>query len=130
MRIVGLYLLIFVHLCANTTLAELLKMPFLGAHFIAHQERNPNISMMQFLSMHYWGKDLNDKDGREDMKLPFKKLLSHAKHLLFQTAERSFRYEKTIYQLNPPVISRENFIKSLSLEKHYRPPQATGIIFS
>ena len=129
MRTACLYILIVVHLCANTTLAELLKMPFLGEHFIAHQERNPRISMMQFLSMHYWGKDINDKDGKEDMKLPFKKLSSHS-HLLFQTLLRSLHYRKDIHYIRSVAIYRENFIGSLFLERLYRPPQAVLAKFS
>ncbi|SEB18083.1 hypothetical protein [Pedobacter hartonius] len=78
---------------------------------------------MQFLSMHYWCKDINDKDGKEDMKLPFKKLQLHSQHLLFQTPVRSFQHQKDIRYMNPMVIHREGFIRNLYLVKLYRLPQ-------
>ena len=41
-------------------------------HYMEHRERDSSIHMLEFLSMHYWGHDINDNDQDRDMQLPFK----------------------------------------------------------
>lgn len=67
------YLFLFVLVIHTSPLSQLLKLPVLFTHFADHKHRNHNISFTEFLSMHYWGKDINDNDTQEDNKLPFKK---------------------------------------------------------
>jgi hypothetical protein len=55
----------------------------LAIHFIDHSQRQPDISFLDFLSMHYWGTDLNDNDTEEDQKLPFKGITTHHIHDVF-----------------------------------------------
>lgn len=52
---------------------QLLKLPILIQHFSEHKALDPTISFTDFLSMHYWGEDIDDNDYDRDMKLPFKK---------------------------------------------------------
>lgn len=47
-------------------------MPMLVEHFIEHRKENKNITLYQFLSMHYTMGDVKDADYEKDMKLPFK----------------------------------------------------------
>lgn len=47
-------------------------MPLLVKHFIEHREKDKNLSLWNFLNMHYAGNDAKDADYDEDMKLPFK----------------------------------------------------------
>jgi hypothetical protein len=56
-----------------TGCAQLVKLPKLYEHFVEHFKLNPSLSLVEFLSMHYWGDDLNDDDDEKDMALPFKK---------------------------------------------------------
>ena len=58
----------------NSSLNELFKLPVLYAHFMEHRNLDKNIDLMDFLSMHYCGNDLNDNDQDRDMQLPFKQL--------------------------------------------------------
>lgn len=104
-------------------MGELLKMPFLGAHYLEHQHRNPKIGVMEFLSMHYWGTDLKDNDQQKDMKLPFKKILHQSHHTLFQSAFKTVCLQKPVYLLKPFFTDPANFLLHPSLEKPYRPPQ-------
>lgn len=55
-------------------LEHFLKIPVLVVHYFEHQHRGTAISVMEYLSMHYWGQDINDDDQERDMDLPFKKV--------------------------------------------------------
>jgi hypothetical protein len=72
----------------SLSLQEFLKIPVLVAHYFEHQQRGPSITFIEYLSMHYGGKDINDNDQDRDMQLPFKKVdLSHASQTLFAESE-------------------------------------------
>ena len=47
-------------------------MPLLVEHFIEHRHENKNITLYQFLYMHYAMGDVHDADYAKGMKLPFK----------------------------------------------------------
>ncbi len=53
---------------------QLIKLPVLVMHYIEHRAQDGNLTVVQFLSMHYWGKDKNDNDQDRDNQLPFKKV--------------------------------------------------------
>jgi hypothetical protein len=57
---------------STTELYQLLKIPLLIQHFIEHREENKNITLTQFLYIHYGTGDVKDSDYDKDMKLPFK----------------------------------------------------------
>jgi hypothetical protein len=67
----------------NTSLDQFLKLPVLFEHFEEHQERDPQVNLLAFLSMHYWGQDLDDNDNARDMQLPFKKVNINIHQVLF-----------------------------------------------
>lgn len=48
-----------------------------------HKSVNNDISIMDFLSMHYWGTDLNDNDDNRDMQLPFKNIAHNVLTVVF-----------------------------------------------
>ena len=58
----------------SLSLQQVLKLPVLVAHFFEHQQRGYSITVMEYLSMHYWGQDIDDNDHDRDMQLPFKKV--------------------------------------------------------
>lgn len=71
----------------SLSLQQILKMPILISHFFEHQQRGPSITFIEFLSMHYWGQDIDDNDDERDMELPFKKVdFSHSSLTLFVEA--------------------------------------------
>ncbi|MCG2793518.1 MAG: hypothetical protein L6262_08240 [Weeksellaceae bacterium] len=63
------------YLISTTELSQLLKFPTLVEHYIEHKEQNPQISVIQFLVLHYEGSHSknrhHNKDYDEDQKLPF-----------------------------------------------------------
>lgn len=59
---------------STTELSELLKLPVLVEHYIEHKDRSPEMSLVDFLALHYNDhlKDHpHDHDYEQDQKLPF-----------------------------------------------------------
>lgn len=113
---------------SGSAIAELFKAPLLVSHYIDHTSRNPNINFVDFLSMHYWGNDIVDNDSKQDMKLPFKKILYGHHQLLF--CQEPF-FELSPNQSGKPnelcFFYREKEISRLS-GKPYRPPQPSFLV--
>ena len=63
--------LLATYLFTTTELGQLLKVPILISHYLEHKASS-NLSLSQFLSMHYVQGDVKDADYAKDMKLPFK----------------------------------------------------------
>ena len=55
-------------------MAELLKLPIVFQHYTEHKQADKDISMLDFLAMHYLNGSPKDNDYERDMKLPFKSL--------------------------------------------------------
>lgn len=83
----------------NSSLGELFKIPVLYAHFMEHRSLDHDIDIFDFLSMHYFGDDLNDNDQDRDMELPFKKISDSG---AFQLAPP---------QVSKPVLEKRQFFK-------------------
>lgn len=60
-------------LFGSTELHEVLKLPFLLAHFREHRSETPLLTIMEFLRIHYTsGQHPDDNDDKSDKQLPFK----------------------------------------------------------
>lgn len=118
------YILIFAVLLNNNTVTELLKTPFLVKHYIEHHHKNSSIGIARFISMHYMGNDIKNHDDVKDMKLPFKKIESHAHYLLFKSTSRAYSLLSRSYKYVPQPILQVNFFEDSYIDKLYRPPQA------
>jgi len=64
--------LLSVYLISTTELYQLLKIPFFVEHYIEHRGLNHNLTVWEFMTLHYFGDDLRDDDDAKDMQLPFK----------------------------------------------------------
>ncbi|CDS97992.1 MULTISPECIES: hypothetical protein [Sphingobacterium] len=68
-------LLLSVYLISTTELGQLLKFPILIEHYFDHKEKNPEVTVLQFLEVHYAGSHLenhpHDDDYEQDKQLPF-----------------------------------------------------------
>lgn len=69
-------LFLSVYLLSITQLGELIKLPLMVEHYMEHKERNSNLTIFEFLCIHYQGQDVPDADYDKDMKLPFKSYTS------------------------------------------------------
>lgn len=127
MKRVVVYFLVICFL-SGSAITEVFKAPMLVSHYIDHVSRNPAISFVDFLSMHYWGKDIVDNDAKQDMKLPFKKIFYGHHHTLFchvqifEVAENRVPIsdELCFFYLNEEISALSG--------KPYRPPQIPSFV--
>ena len=75
MRRVLAILFLSVYLISTTELGQLLKFPMLVEHYFEHKEKNPQMTVVEFLALHYEGNHLenhpHDDDYEHDQQLPF-----------------------------------------------------------
>lgn len=67
-----IFLLSFMLFFDGSIMSQFMKLPKLYEHFIEHKSLNDQVNIIDFISMHYMGKDINDSDHDKDMSLPFK----------------------------------------------------------
>lgn len=64
-----------IYLLSTTEFCQLLKIPVLVEHYIEHKEENTEMSILDFLTLHYQGNHQEnhpyDYDYQQDQKLPF-----------------------------------------------------------
>ena len=67
------YFLVFVFLCANTSLGQLVKLPNLVEHYKAHKNElsSNSISFIEYIKLHY---AKNVDNNQDHQNLPFKTL--------------------------------------------------------
>ncbi|WP_344821805.1 hypothetical protein [Rurimicrobium arvi] len=76
-RFVAIFFFTVYLLSTHVQVLELMKLPVLMEHFAEHRQRNPQVTFIQFLCMHYTEQNVKDSDYERDMQLPFK-TLSHS----------------------------------------------------
>lgn len=72
MKRISAILLLCISMLAQTELHQLLKFSVFAQHFAEHKKENPNISVVNFIVLHYLSGNIKDKDYEKDMQLPFK----------------------------------------------------------
>jgi hypothetical protein len=65
-------ILTFVYLFTATELNQLWKFPIFISHFIEHREESPDITLLEFVALHYFSGDVRDADFARDEQLPFR----------------------------------------------------------
>lgn len=126
-RLIPIFLL-SLYLISLTELNQLAKLPILIEHFKEHKSKNTELSLLQFLDMHYASSDVHDADYDQDMKLPFK---SHdgclgTNSIIFITNNFSCEVAKPL-----PVMGNmdyltynENLLPSAYLSFIWQPPKS------
>ncbi|WP_433830992.1 hypothetical protein [Flavobacterium anhuiense] len=100
------------------------KLPILIEHYQEHNKLQ-NVSFVDFLSMHYWGEDLNDNDDDRDMRLPFKTISSTA-HFVFILDDKDLLpvlFNPELPQSKIPTY-RSDLFSDPNLLSLFRPPIA------
>ncbi|CAG5016194.1 hypothetical protein DYBT9275_05495 [Dyadobacter sp. CECT 9275] len=109
----------------TTSLYQIFKIPSLVTHFVEHKALNQEISFMDFLSMHYWGEDINDNDDEKDMQLPFKKFEIQHTSLDFFPCISSFQFKSPGWPVKVNYgPERPQGHYNAALGSLFRPPQA------
>lgn len=116
-------LFIIVYAFGATEACEILKLPMLIEHYHQHKaEQNGSLSLIDFLVMHYNGKD--SADSGHHQQLPFKAAENHVSfaavavppYYCFQSKE------KVSFKISYPVFKR-NFYSSLLEKGIFQPPR-------
>lgn len=116
-----------VYLISLTELNQLVKIPVLIEHFIEHKEKNTELSIWQFLDMHYAHDDVNDKDYDRDMQLPFKSHDGCISSLMpvFVPVSFTTNLPKAIpSEKNEYSVYTEQFLNSAFLSSIWQPPKS------
>jgi hypothetical protein len=120
-----LHILLTIVILDTTSLYQVLKVPSLIRHFTEHKALNHEISFMDFLSMHYWGEDLNDDDDEKDMQLPFKKFEIQHTSFLFVPFTTSFTFKNTDWPIKADYgPDKPQVHYNAALGSLFRPPRA------
>ena len=118
------------YLISTTELGQLLKFPMLVEHYFEHKEKNPQISVMEFLVLHYEGNHLenhpHDDDYDQDQKLPF---IMHGDVLSFCFVYPQPLFFESIHKIDiresSKVVSFDDaFISNQFLSSIWRPPRS------
>lgn len=109
----------------NSSIGELFKLPQLLSHFTEHKAADQSISIFDFVSMHYWGNDLNDSDQDKDMQLPFKKVVPPFSFQIgiIPDIVVLIKEKKIVPDQCLQVIFKNNFPKNLALKVLFKPPR-------
>jgi hypothetical protein len=110
----------------NGSLNEVFKLPVLFTHFTEHCQQDPELGLMDFISMHYWGDDHNDQDEDRDNQLPFKKTADHSS---FQIAifppVKPVPEERLLFPGKSSVpVPQDAHLPNRTPDSLFRPPQA------
>lgn len=105
-------------------LNELVKIPILFSHFLEHKDRDPSIDFISFLSIHYWGEDIDDDDTDRDNQLPFKKINSDQLQQPFIASIRAFDIKRTNgFVSKSYTFFCDRYIPDPNQSSLYRPPR-------
>lgn len=92
-----LFLLLFQFATDSSILTQLAKFPVLIEHYQEHKQLNSEVRFTEFLSMHYWGTDLDDDDDDRDNQLPFKSVDIKTVHFLYFQPSRAIAVKAAAY---------------------------------
>lgn len=115
----------FIHLLGNTEFGQILRWPELFSHYFQHSRLNPEMSFLEFISMHYSGDDGTNADNDIDNKLPCRDIGHNSLALAFSPMVRTIAIE------NLPLTNSENkfFYSAISVPAGFehsilQPPRA------
>jgi hypothetical protein len=115
------------YLFSVTEAHQLLKLPVVFQHFSEHQQEDKNISLLQFLAMHYLHGSPKDKDYDRDMQLPFKTagdcLATITPAFVPVTVELNLEQPVIILQ-QVNIVKPAQFILSTYLSNIWQPPKS------
>lgn len=70
-KIISIFFIV-IYLFSFTIAKEIIKLPAFISHYKEHNAANKEITLVDFILLHYLNGSEKDKDYQEDMKLPFK----------------------------------------------------------
>ncbi len=120
MKRLGAVLLLCIYTAGATELEQLFRLPLLVQHYRIHKAANPEITIAQFLTIHYVGIQPFDDDYNEDMQLPFKQSDEHC---------LSFYWQMPASPVFIPLIREPFRCKHILLNDNIPPSLYRAVIF-
>ncbi|MGV6943468.1 hypothetical protein [Sphingobacterium kyonggiense] len=120
--------LLSVYLISTTELSQLLKVPALVEHFFEHKEKDPEMTVMAFLKIHYQGDHFKDhpkdEDYDQDQRLPFMNL-NYSSHLFIVESLDSYSklLQVELIEADHPIVE-EVYLKQDFLSSIWQPPKS------
>jgi len=109
----------------TTPLYQVLKSTQLVRHYIEHRAINNEVDFIEYLAMHYWGQDPDDKDDEKDMQLPFKRFEVQSATFLFIPTAKILIATNLPWPLQTGYgMEKQQFYFNPALDTLFRPPQA------
>lgn len=106
----------------NTEFHQLLKLPFLIAHFTDHKSENSALSFLSFLSEHYTAD--RQHHGHEHKKLPFKSHeCSHLTQVMIVESHQASVVFKPEFSATQPISLYEDMQPQEVHVSIWQPPQ-------
>ena len=121
------YITIFLLLCymfSMTELHQVLKAPLLVEHYYEHNDSS-ELSVLDFLEMHYLNGNVKDADYEKDMKLPFKSFQDNHPNVVLSLPETTNFFNFIVYSVSVQKsfcfenqVNTSNFLTSI-----WQPPK-------
>ncbi|WP_460554120.1 hypothetical protein [Ferruginibacter profundus] len=111
-------------LLTQTELHQVFKLPVLLQHLAEHRAHNKNMSVADFVILHYFSGNPKDKDYDRDMQLPFKttECAAMVNVAIIPTPSYSIKLPAYFIDINYPSLanSRERFSHTADI---WQPPR-------
>lgn len=117
-------LLLSVTLFAQTELHQLFNLRILFQHFAEHKQEKEDISIIDFIVLHYFSGGVKDKDYEKDMQLPFKAVdCAYAASIALIPAQVTAVTEPVVFTTLTYSALKNNNIPSSHSADIWQPPK-------
>lgn len=130
MRSALIYFFLGIFFLGTTPVLELFKLPELLRHYQEHKSENQNLSILEFIDIHYLHGNVQDEDYEKDMKLPFKKYSGTANQVFYATSlniipeqQKEMCYE--VLEQDEQILTDDHWT-SQYLHKIWQPPRTNA----
>lgn len=105
---------------------EIFKLGNLVQHFLHHKSHNADMSVLDFVDIHYLQKTKVDEDFAEDMSLPFKSSDNVPTIIVNKPAPNSIQLVHIAYESNSTALNSYEDCReySAALQSIWQPPRA------
>lgn len=119
--------LLTVYVFSITEFHQFVKLPFLIEHYFEHKEKNLNLSLLEFLNMHYSKDEAKKADIDSDMRLPFKShddCMSTLSIAFVPNQIEELSQKPEFIETNTYSVDTDLFLPSAYLSAIWQPPKA------
>lgn len=118
-------LFLLIYLVANTELHQFVHLPVFFEHYQEHRADNPNIDLIDFVIIHYFGGNAKNADYARDQQLPFKNAKCPEVSISIAMPPEDFPEPKVlVFSLSRNVVMFKSLFKASSFHfSIWQPPR-------